>query len=136
MSSVLVESANVGTPRYRAADLRARPVDFPTRGSAGNGTAQSTARKIARVAFANRFKILASSQIDREPINPFWPAPCRNSTGARVLPHAVPCGQQTFMKLVRYRQGPATDRLHTANQLNGALHWMPFSVSSHYDLST
>src|SRR6267142_4076704 len=63
MSSVLVESANVGTPRYRAADLRARPVDFPTRGSAGNGTAQSTARKIARIAFANLFKILASSKL-------------------------------------------------------------------------
>src|SRR5882724_7157936 len=63
MSSVLVESANVGTPRYRAADLRARPVDFPTRGSAGKGTAQSTARKIARIAFANLFKILASSKL-------------------------------------------------------------------------
>src|SRR6266481_1699509 len=116
MSSVPVESANVGTPRYRAADLRARRVDFPTRGSAGKGTAQSTARKIATIAFANLFKILASSKLTANPINPFWPAPCRISTGARVLPHAVPCGQQTFMKLVRYRQGPAaTDQLHTAN---------------------
>src|SRR5882724_1136573 len=78
MSSVLVESANVGTPRYRAADLRARPVDFPTRGSAGKGTAQSTARKIARVAFANLFKMLASSQIDREPDQPVLACPMPN----------------------------------------------------------
>jgi hypothetical protein len=85
---VLVESANVGTPRYRAADLRARAVDFPTRGSAGKGTAQSTARKIARVAFANFFKIVASSKLTA------------NRSTRSGLPHTeFPPGREFYLTL-------------------------------------
>src|SRR5712672_3387789 len=54
-SSLLVESAKVGTPRYRAAYLRARLTGVPAAGAAGKGMAQMAAIKIARLAFPNCF---------------------------------------------------------------------------------